>query len=134
MHMKIFLKGQEYKIVQKYFRLCTFCGFYVHKIHKKCTIWNIFGQSYIPDPLTYVICTAECVVLTSQNRMLIHNQNDVLYVLKLLILITCGWAIQFYNGNVDIWPLQNGSVLQKGKFGRMTCLKSIHENWFLYTG
>ena len=25
------LKGQEYKIVQKYFRLCTFCGFYVHK-------------------------------------------------------------------------------------------------------
>ena len=32
------LKGQEYKIAQKYFRLCTFCGFYVHKIHKKCTI------------------------------------------------------------------------------------------------
>ena len=34
-----FLKGQEYKIVQKY----------VHKIHKICTISNIFGQSYIPD-------------------------------------------------------------------------------------
>ena len=47
------LKGQEYKIVQKYLRLCTFCGFYVHKIHKMCTISNIFGQSYIPDPLVY---------------------------------------------------------------------------------
>jgi len=24
------LKGQEYKIVQKYLRLCRFCAFYVH--------------------------------------------------------------------------------------------------------
>ena len=24
---------------------------WIHKIHKKCTISNIFGQSYIPDPL-----------------------------------------------------------------------------------
>ena len=29
--MLTILKGQEYKIVQKYLRLCRFCGIYVHK-------------------------------------------------------------------------------------------------------
>ena len=35
---KLFWVGQEYKTVQKDLRLCRFCGFHVHKIHK---IWTI---------------------------------------------------------------------------------------------
>ena len=44
------LKGQEYKIVQKYLRLCRFCG--------------IFGQSYIPDTLA-VLAVCKNFVLMS---------------------------------------------------------------------
>ena len=66
---KLFWVGQEYKTVQKDLRLCRFCGFHVHKIHKICTISNIFGQSYIPDPLM-VITVLQTLIIGKKYRLM----------------------------------------------------------------
>ena len=54
---KVSLKGQEYKIFQKFWDCAHFVVFMyintVHKYHKMCTISKIFGKPYIPDPLEY---------------------------------------------------------------------------------